>query len=378
MKPLGPTGSAGQPIEAIAPSARVRALAPELSGAVLMVEARQSKAPPLAVGERVPAQVLEQLPYDRLRVQVKDGLLTLQLAAQQPGATRAGLTQARSGDTLMLEVASLAPRLTFVWVGENTASVAASVAVDFSEAALYTGELLRSAATLAGPAAATVLLADPLAPAKELAASLAGAVRHSGLFYESHLRAWAEGRMPLDRLNIEPQARAALGLKDASANVRDAASAELGGLLQRQLDVLDGRPMALSGFAWPGQRVDLSLQRDADQAHDDGPDDEPGADGRGDGTEPAPTWTTRLHLDLPGLGALGAQVRVVGSQVTLALTLGSDTGAALVASHRARLASALQAAGLTLTALTLETATASQPSAANVPGGPHAVLRVQP
>ncbi len=369
MKPLGPTGSAGQPVQAIAPGARVGALAPELSGAVLLVDASRDKAPPLAIGERVPAQVLEQLPNDRLRVQVKAGLLTLQLAAGQPGATPTGLTQARPGDTLMLEVASLTPRLAFVWVAANAASAAGSVAVDFSEAALYTGELLRSAATLAGPATTTVLLTDPLAPAKELAASLAGAVRHSGLFYESHLRAWAEGRMPLDSLNREPQARAALGLKEASADVRDAASAELGGLLQRQLDVLDGQPMALGGFAWPGQRVDLSLRRDADQAQDDGPDDEPAGDGRGDGTEPAPAWTTRLHLDLPGLGALGAQVRVVGSQVTLALTLGSDTGAALVNRHRARLASALQAAGLTLTALTLETSTASDPSAQHEPGG---------
>lgn len=42
-------------------------------------------------------------------------------------------------------------------------------------------------------------------PSAQLAQALEGALRGSGLFYESHLAAWAQGRMPLAVLLAEPQ-----------------------------------------------------------------------------------------------------------------------------------------------------------------------------
>jgi hypothetical protein len=94
----------------------------------------------------------------------------------------------------------------------------------------------------------------------------------------------------------------------------------------------------------------LHIQRDAPDPRDDDGADEPTRDAN----ERAPAWTTQIDLVLPSLGALGAQVRVRGSHVTLALTLGSERGSGLATLHRERLASALQAAGLTLTELTLQ------------------------
>lgn len=244
-------------------------------------------------------------------------------------------------------------------VGDVSASGA--VTVELSEAALYVVQLLQAVApqgssatalTLAAPA---VLLGDPPPNAVQRAESVAQAIAQSGLFYESHVRAWAEGRWPLDRLMGEPQARAAESLKDASHAERDAANAELGGLLQRQLDALDGKPLAFAGTAWPGQRMEWRIQREVDDMRDDSArHDNPNNDHNNDphdSTERPPTWTTQLHLDLPLLGALGAQVRVVGSQVQLGVTLGSDASTALLNAHRGRLASALQAVGLTLAAL---------------------------
>ena len=77
-------------------------------------------------------------------------------------------------------------------------------------------------------------------------------------------------------------------------------------------------------------------------------------DRNNESVEHPPAWTTQIQLTLPRLGALGAQLRVTGSQVTLAMTLDNDTSAALLATHRARLASALQVAGLNLAALTVQ------------------------
>ena len=53
-------------------------------------------------------------------------------------------------------------------------------------------------------ATAPVAVRMPL-PTAQLAQALEGALRSSGLFYESHLAAWAEGRMPLATLLAEPQ-----------------------------------------------------------------------------------------------------------------------------------------------------------------------------
>jgi hypothetical protein len=229
-----------------------------------------------------------------------------------------------------------------------------SATVKLSEAAAYITELLRllpaagsepDSSSVAAPTA-NAWLRDPAASASERAASLADVVKHSGLFYESHLRAWAEGRMPIDRLAHEPQARAAEALRDASPTEREAANTELARVLQRQLDVLDGRPLRFDGHAWPGQPMQWRVQRDADEAgHDRAREHDP------DDVDGAAGWTTHLQLSLPRLGAFGAQLRLRGSQVTLAVSLDNDAGAALLDAHRDRLANALQAVGLTLASL---------------------------
>ena len=209
--------------------------------------------------------------------------------------------------------------------------------------------LLRADATPASMGPPTMLVTDPTAPPAERALAVAQAVVHSGLFYESHLRAWTEGRMPLPALAAEPQAALQQTLQDAPGADHEAAVAELGGVVQRQLDALDGKPMAFAGWAWPGQPAQWQIHREP-SAKDPR---EGGQHPQGDagGADPDPTWTTQIHLELPRLGALGAQLRLNGTQLTLAMTLGGDSGAALLAAHRERLVTALQAAGLDLAEL---------------------------
>ena len=370
-EPLSPGGRIGNPIGAVAASARVAAVRGETDRAWLVVDTSSAPAPALALGERVAARVLERLPNQRLLVQVKGALLTLQWPATQrdlpsvaarplDGAAASGWAQADSGDTLALNVSALSPRLSFVLATTTGAAPAAtSVAATLSNTAQYIAGLMNAVSRAPDPPArpglaeASVLMLDPQASVAQRAQSLAQAVSQSGLFYESHLQAWADGRLPMDSLKTEPQARAAQALHDATPALREQARAELGGLLQRQLDALDGKPLAFGGFAWPGQRVEWQLQRDADE--------EPADRRDGDGAEHPPGWSTRLDLDLPRLGALGAQVRVAGSEVTLAMTLAVGANAELVETHRARLAAALQAAGLTLAALTVRHEQAGEP-----------------
>lgn len=356
---IKPPGSSVSKVGAVTPGSPVGRVRSDVGRLLVALGPAAAQTPTLVIGETVSARLVEPLQNRQWLAVVKGSALTLQLpaGAGEPGAAPP-LTPTR-GETLSLQVASLTPRLTFLVTPPHStpASANAAVAVQLSGAARAITELLRAgqSSPLSAQAAAAdslpTLLADPAAPPAERAQALAQAISHSGLFYESHLLAWAEGRLPLSSLAREPQAHAALMLKGVDPDSREAASAELGAVLQRQLDALDGRPLVISGFAWPGQAAELRIQRNlVDPRDEESPDQRERS-----AVEQAPAWTTQIHLDLPHLGALGAQLRVSGSQVTLAMTLDSEVGTGLLARHRERLSSALQDVGLSLAELTLQT-----------------------
>lgn len=357
IKPPGP--SVGR-VGAVAPGSPAERVGGDASRLLVAVAPAPAQGPGFAIGEAVTARLIEPLPNRQWLAVVKGGVFTLHLPAAAANPATAPAWVPAKGETLSLQVASLTPRLSFVLAGASTASPAGSaVAVQLSDAArtltdlIHAGERGRLPARTAAIETMTVLLGNPTSPPAERAQAVAQAISHSGLFYESHLLAWAEGRLPLSSVADEPQARLAQALKSTDSGRRADASAELGALLQRQLDALDGKPLTFAGFAWPGQAAEWHIQRDApdtsnprdDEAADKPPRDTPAQ---------APAWTTQIDLTLPHLGALGAQVRVTGSQVTLAMALSTDAGARLLAAHRGRLASALQAAGLTLSELTVQ------------------------
>lgn len=358
---IKPPDSSVSKVGAVAPGSPVERVRGDVGRLLVAVQQAGTPAPAFAVGENVSARLVEPLQNRQWLAVVKNTVITLQWPAGTPVPTQGG--------TLPLQVVTLTPRLAFALVESAVAAPAhGAVAVQLSAAAQTMSALVQSAtvqtallqagAATASPtlASAPELMADPFAPAAERAQAVAQAVVHSGLFYESHLLAWAEGRLPLARLNTEPQAqlhaRLQEALRDAAPAAREAASAELGGVLQRQLDALDGKPLAFAGFAWPGQPAQWRIEREAPGARDD----EAAQDRAEDPAEPAPAWTTQLQLELPHLGALGAKLRVAGTQVTLAMTLDSHAGAELLAAHRDRLAASLQAAGLTLSAMTVQAA----------------------
>lgn len=343
IKPAGPPLDK---VGAVTPGSPVERVRGDVGRLLMAVQAPGAPGSGFVVGDAVSARLVEPLQGRQWLAVVKNTVITLQWPANTSVPTQGG--------TLALQVASLTPRLSFVLAdAAPPAPPHGAVAVQLSAAAQSLNALVQAGAatptTEHAPAHAhaPALLGDPAAPPAERAQAVAQAIVHSGLFYESHLLAWAEGRMPLASLIREPQAQRPA--HDAPAAAREAASAELGSVLQRQLDALDGKPLAFAGFAWPGQPAQWSIERDPPGARDD----EPAERSADDNDEPE-TWTTQIRLDLPRLGALGAQLRVAGTQVTLAMTLDSADGASLLATHRGRLAAALQAAGLTLATLTVQ------------------------
>jgi hypothetical protein len=361
IKPLGPQASQVGPIGSGAAPPR---LGNEAGRLLVGVAHSLAQLPELSVGESVNARLVERLPNRQWIAMVKDAPFTLRLPAPTPddrttrqpsGSAEAPdaepATPFTKGAMLSLRVASLTPRLSFVLVGAAPAAAAAGSQASLSDAARYLSALVRAgesrplpagAASPAPPAQVSLLPADPSATAAGRAQSLAQAVRHSGLFYESHLRAWADGRMTLDQVHDEPQARAGQWLQEDNPQQRASATAELGRLLQRQLDSLDGRPLLLSGMAWPGQTVEWTIEREPDGATETDAGDDPSA------------WSTQLHLMLPRLGQLGASLRVVGSNVQLRFATDNAATAAVLDRQREALAERLLRAGLQLNTWAVE------------------------
>ncbi|MEQ6291601.1 flagellar hook-length control protein FliK [Vogesella sp. GCM10023246] len=300
------------------------------------------KMPAFQAGEWVHARVAERLADGSAVVLAKNAAFTLQAP---PGS------KALNADPLLLRVRTTEPVVSFAQVTlEQDPDMAKSAPVSLSAATRYLSTLLQAAnqqggrlsATAAALAAAydtatdkvagsgKALLDNPGQSSSDHSASLRQTVEKSGLFYESHQKAWLDGRLSLDELRQEPQAKLGAAGK---------AQGEMGQLVQRQLETLEQRQFVYNGLAWPGQQVQWQIQAE------DTPEREAG------GADAMRAWHTQLNLQLPALGGVAARLRMVGNQVQLVFATDSDEAGGLIESHRLQLAGAMEAAGLALASL---------------------------
>ncbi|SDD22289.1 flagellar hook-length control protein FliK [Paraburkholderia lycopersici] len=154
----------------------------------------------------------------------------------------------------------------------------------------------------------------------------------------------------------QPQnpARAGAALADTLLPAMHDAAAQANGspvhpavvpLVRQQLDLLATGEFRWNGEAWPGVRVDWSIQQDDYDARDP----RHGAGGADAGDLP---WRTRLTLALPKLGTVDAELTLTGS--TLAVRVQASTGgAARLTAESEALRGRLEALGLTLAGLSI-------------------------
>jgi hypothetical protein len=224
------------------------------------------------LGSQVPVSVLARLGDGSFMVRVADTPVRMALPpGTQPGAQLAMTVLAASPQpTFGLGDATL--QGTLLPLSANATSLAASVAAasgpllqyggqpqaaDLSPAARLLGQVLRSAAGAAP--LATLNPSTPLVPQgapdpAQLAQQLQQAVAKSGLFYESHLAQWAEGKRPLAELMAEPQARQAPG----SAPTEPAAAQ----LINQQLATQESGQLAWQGQLGPNQGMRWEIGRE--------------------------------------------------------------------------------------------------------------------
>ncbi|MFZ4539265.1 flagellar hook-length control protein FliK [Propionivibrio sp.] len=109
-------------------------------------------------------------------------------------------------------------------------------------------------------------------------------------------------------------------------------------IVQQQLEALATQNFSWQGQVWPGQEMRWEI-------------DENAARDTQEGDESAPKWSTRLHLTLPNLGEVDAQIRLQGNQITLAMTAGSAETRTLMRTSGVALRSQFDEAGLSLASM---------------------------
>lgn len=310
-----------------------------------------AKLPPLMLGEQVTAQVVDSKNNgQQLSVLIKNSLFNLDVPQ--------GMTV--SGNTLSLKVANLAPTLSFALQEQATeAAQDGSVEVQLSPASKYLTGMLQTSKP--GLPATDLSLDAAKQPPAATAQDLKNNISQSGLFYESHLKEWLDGRHHLAQVQQEPQSRLLSKLNDdlASLTPEKASSTntlnprmvapELANLVQRQLDIVENQQLQLNGYAWPGQPMQLQIQ----QEHTNERTASLGADDVG-------VWSTSLSLKLPALGGLSARVRLVGQSVQVSFVAEEDEASGLIQQHANQLQSGMEAAGLTLANLAVKNGTVTQ------------------
>jgi hypothetical protein len=338
-------------IGATAPVAAVTAIDPatghEEAGSAAALQARLA-------GRSIPAVVLERLDDTRGLVDIGGTRVPVSARLPLPGATV----------LLRFAAPAAAPAAN---AAANPAALPAAAPAPAGAASVSLGGIARLLSDVSEGGAAPLQLGELPASVETpgpWARALAGAVRDSGVFYESHLERWSRGDYPLAQLRREPQARptdaapaappagshgaadtpAAASLTREAVQAAGAAGTGDGTravdtprpILREQLDLLENRSLAVSVDAWPGQRVDLEIRDERES--------------RGGGAPAESAWSTSVGLDLPHIGRLDTELTLVGNRLRLVIRADAATVTRCERNSGA-LAAALGAAGVTLHSL---------------------------
>jgi flagellar hook-length control protein FliK len=108
--------------------------------------------------------------------------------------------------------------------------------------------------------------------------------------------------------------------------------------LVQQLESLATQNFSWQGQVWPGQEMRWEIDEDAARRAQEG-------------DETAAKWSTRLHMTLPNLGEINAQIRLQGNQINLVMSAADEETRALMRASSVALRSQLVDAGLTLASM---------------------------
>ncbi|MBP0619899.1 flagellar hook-length control protein FliK [Cupriavidus consociatus] len=115
------------------------------------------------------------------------------------------------------------------------------------------------------------------------------------------------------------------------------------GVVRQQLELLATQQFRFAGEAWPGAAMEWDIQRTDPEAHGQGPDD---------ASRP---WSSRIRLQLPNLGTVEALLTLGPSGLEARVATGETDIAARLIAARPLLRNRLEAQGIPLQRLNIQT-----------------------
>ncbi len=311
-----PANMTGQSQSGVNPVAKVLpVLGVERIGSSTQEQASNAKN--FIIGQVYQAKIQEKVDQNTHLVKVDQQLLKMQLGQG-----------AKPGQTLALRFIQASPVPTFLL------DQAAGELNDQAKIS-HTGKLIAKFLQQAQGATARYQAQEVVTQNPLLVAATAQALKQSvsktGLFYESHLQALAQGEQSLDSLMQEPQ---------------NAQKQLLPTLVSQQLSLLESQKFSWSGEIWPGQVMQLDI---APVSEDEGQAEQETSQE----AENTPVEST-LSLHLPLLGDVAVKLRMQGEQLAVQLQAAEADTRTVMQSQQARLQTALLGHVKTLSQLSIE------------------------
>lgn len=290
------------------------------------------------IGQKMQGHVQAQVAAGIFRVRVADHSLQMSLPSNM-----------RTGDQVELEVVSLQPKLTFTMsASTNPLSTPDQLSLAARLFSALSQQPPERAMVRAAQGQALWLQAQP-PDVPQLAGKLLDALSQSGLFYESHQVQWLEGNRSTAQLLQEPQnltpeqaklsnsaesARQILAQTDPNISRHLSSTPNhVQNLVQQQLNALDTGQVMWQGQVWQGQEMQWEIHGEAPRQAND---------------ESEHQWVTQIHLELPNLGEVSAQLRLTDRGLSLQLASPEGQTRTTLGSASSELVAALTERGISV------------------------------
>ncbi|MFZ6872719.1 flagellar hook-length control protein FliK [Undibacterium sp. Di27W] len=167
------------------------------------------------------------------------------------------------------------------------------------------------------------------------ASKLQHQISTSGLFYESHVAEWAQGKRPIADIKAEPQSQidTISTSSNATGSTLNTVSKEMGQIIHQQLNVLEQNIVRWQGELFPGQKIEWEIKKEM-----------PGKHAQQEAIEDT-TWQSVVRFDLPNLGQITATINLQSTNLGLSLRAEQSATVSTLKEHASELAAAMQMAG---------------------------------
>ena len=329
------------------------------------------------VGKTVQGEVLAKIPDGSYLVRVAGTNARMMLPGGTPVGAQVALNVVAAQPRPLLQVGTGQPQPATVYTPPGEASATQSrpmsaAAVLLNKAPLMAADQLptldhTSAQATLSPAARAIASAltqaytapgapvtihgkHPLVAAgapdpARVETALKNVLGESGLFYESHVAEWAEGKRSLQDLAREPQMQRMTqqGSSEALARAMGGPDLSAAQMINLQLHAQEQGKVQWHGEAWPGQKMQWEVEREENEGRSRG----------GREADEQPVWRSGARFSLPLLGKVAASITLVGDQVHVTLQSGTEESADDLRAWSGVLQRALEAAGTPLSTLSI-------------------------